>query len=223
MSKRVVVVGGGEVGSHVAGLLGEWGRQVVLVERRPERAELLGSEVAGVQIVTGDGTDPEVLEAAGIRGADILAAVTGSDDVNLTVASLARFQYGVERTVARVNVPRHAWLFTRELGVDVALNQAEVLSHLIAEGVSTPDMLTLLKLGGGRYSLVEAEVAAGAPAQGSALTSLDLPLECVVVGVLRGDELLLPRGPTVLQPGDRVLALTGPDHTVELRRLLEGD
>lgn len=217
MNKKVVIVGAGEVGSHVARLLVQWGRNPVLVDREPSRP------VAGAEIVRGDATDPEVLEAAGVRSADILAAVTGSDEVNLTVASLARFLFGVPRTLARVNIPRHAWMFTPDLGVDVALNQAEVMGHLIGEGASTGDMLTLLKLGGGRYSLIEAEVAAGAPAVGKALTALALPLECVLVGVLRQAELLLPRGPTVLQAGDRVLALAGQDHSEELRLLLEGE
>jgi len=217
MNKKVVIVGGGEVGSHVARLLVGWGRHPILVD------PVGGPPVSGAEWVRGDGTDPEVLEAAGLRGAGILAAVTGSDEVNLTVTSLARFQFGVPRTLARVNIPRHAWMFTPELGVDVALNQAEVMGHLIGEGASTGDMLTLLKLGGGRYSLIEAEVAPGAPAMGKALTSLPLPLDCVLVGVLRQAELLLPRGPTVLQAGDRVLALAGEDHSEELRLLLEVD
>lgn len=128
MKSKVLIVGGGEVGSHVAGLLAATGREVVVVE--------VSVDVTCEQpIVRGDGTDPEVLESAGIAGAGVVAAVTGSDEVNLTVASLARFCFGVERTVARVNGPRHAWLFGPELGVDVALNQAEVLSRLIEAGI----------------------------------------------------------------------------------------
>ena len=132
MSKTIVIVGGGEVGHHLAGLLLSWGHHPTLVEQRPAVVQRLKTR-GGAPVVEGDGTDPEILERAGIRSADILAAVTGSDAVNLTVASLARFQFVVGRTLARVNVPRHAWMFTSELGVDVALNQAEGLAHLIVE------------------------------------------------------------------------------------------
>ena len=222
MSKKVIVVGGGEVGSFLAGLLRGWGNETVLVEENPETARRLKEGANPAQVFCGDATDPEVLQSAGIRGADIVAAVTGSDEVNLTVASLARFEFGVGRTLARVNVPRHAWMFTPAVGVDVALNQAEVLAHLIVEQASTGNMLTLLKLGGGRYSLVEAEVGKNSPAAGQSIASLPLPLDCILVGILRRKELILPRGGTIIEADDHVLALTPGVHTEELRSVLEG-
>ena len=87
-----------------------------------------------------------MLEAAGIRQANVVAAVTGADETNLVVTSLARFEFDVPRTIARVNNPKNAWLFTPEMGVDVALNQADLMAHLIAEEMSLGDMMTLLKL-----------------------------------------------------------------------------
>lgn len=133
MKKQVLIVGGGEVGGSLAGLLLDWGHSTVLLELREDAVALWQGRLPGARVLQGDGTDPEALEAAGIRETDILAAVTRSDQVNLTVASLARFEFEVGRTVARVNVPRHAWMFTSGMGVDVALNQAEVLAHLIVE------------------------------------------------------------------------------------------
>jgi trk system potassium uptake protein TrkA len=221
MSKHVIIVGAGEVGSFLAGLLRTWGHQVVLVEENHATVTRLRQQ-SEAQVFGGDATDPEILQAAGIRGADIVAAVTGSDEVNLTVASLARFEFGVGRTLARVNVPRHAWMFTPEVGVDVALNQAEVLAHLIVEQASTGNMLTLLKLGGGRYSLLEAEIGPNSPAAGHTIASLPLPQECILVGVLRNKDMILPRGATVLQVHDQILALTHGDHVEALRSTLEG-
>ena len=221
MGKKVVIVGGGEVGQHLAGLLLAWGHHPTLVERRPEKVERLKYKGTAA-IVEGDGTDPQILETAGIRGADIMAAVTGSDEINLTVASLSRFQFNVGRTLARVNVPRHAWMFTAALGVDVALNQAEVLAHLIVEQASTGDMLTLLKLGGGQYSLIEVQVGPASTAIGKTITSLALPLECVIVGVLRQGSMVIPRGPTELRGGDQIIAMTHQDHCQQIRLLLEG-
>ena len=79
--------------------------------------------------------DPDVLEAAGIRRADLVAAVTGADETNLVVTSLARQEFNVHRVIARVNNPKNAWLFTPEMGCDVAVNQAEVMAKLIIEGM----------------------------------------------------------------------------------------
>jgi trk system potassium uptake protein TrkA len=86
--------------------------------------------------------------------------------------SLARFEFNVPRTIARVNIPKNSWLFTTEMGIDVALNQADLMSHIIAEEMSLGDMLTLLKLRKGQYSLVEQEVNSSALAVGKHIRDL---------------------------------------------------
>jgi trk system potassium uptake protein TrkA len=221
MSKRIVIVGGGEVGQHLLDLLLEWGHQPVLIERRLEVVQHLSSRTSA-RVLEGDGTNPEILESAGAQGADIVAAVTGCDPTNLVVASLARFQFAAGRTLARVNRPCHAWMFTPDLGVDVALNQAEVLAHLVVEHASTGDMMTLLKLGGGRYSLLETLVGPRSTAVGQTISALPLPAECVIVGIVRQAEVVLPRGPTILQAGDQVIVLLQAEHSDQIKGLLEG-
>jgi trk system potassium uptake protein TrkA len=136
----VIVVGGGKTGAHLAGLLVAGGHRVRLIEDRPQIVEKLGRELPAGVVLPGDGADPEVLERAGVRTADVVAAVTGDDEDNLVVATLARSEFAVRRVVARVNDPRNAWLFTPELGVDAAVNQADLMAKLIAEEMSLGDM-----------------------------------------------------------------------------------
>jgi trk system potassium uptake protein TrkA len=160
MATYVIVVGGGKVGTYLAlFLLGQQYR-VKVIENRRELIPKLEARLrpASGEVVLGSGTDPNVLEAAGIRQANVVAAVTGADEANLVVTSLARFEFGVPRTISRVNNPSNAWMFTAEMGVDVALNQADLMAHLIAEEMSLGDMMTLLKLRRGQYSLVEEKV-----------------------------------------------------------------
>lgn len=145
MARRVVIVGGGEVGTYVATLLLASGHQVRVLERRLEEIPRLQHALGPEAVLPGDGTDPEVLVSAGIRHAHVVAAVTGTDETNLVVMSLARFAFQVPRTIARVHTPGHAWMFTPVMGVDVALNQADILGHLITEEMSLGDMLTVLK------------------------------------------------------------------------------
>jgi trk/ktr system potassium uptake protein len=203
----VIVVGGGKVGRRLAGTLVEGGHQVQLVEAKPSEADQLRSEFRVDAVTTGSGTDPAVLDACGVRRANVVAAVTGDDETNLVVTSLARFEFNVTRVIARVNDPRNAWMFTPEMGVDVALNQADLLASLIAEEMSLGDMMTLLKLRKGQYSLIEEKVAPAAAAAGRALAELSLPPQCIIVAVIRKGELLIPNSELVLQPVDEVLAL----------------
>jgi trk system potassium uptake protein TrkA len=115
-----------------------------------------------------------VLESAGIRQANVVAAVTGDDETNLVVGSLARFEFGVQRVIARVNDPANAWIFTPKMGVDASLNQADLLAHLIAEEMSVGEMMTLLKLRKGEYSLVEEKVHPASTVTGKAIRDLSL-------------------------------------------------
>lgn len=216
----VIVVGGGKVGAYLANLLLSSGERVKVIEERREDIPALQRELPVEAVMQGSGADPLVLEAAGIRQADVVAAVTGSDETNLVVAGLARSEFGVARVIARVNDPRNAWMFTPKLGVDVALNQADLLAHLIAEEMSVGEMMTLLKLRKGEYSLVEEKVHAQSVAAGKAISALRLPAECVFAGIIRKGGLLIPRGDLVLQAGDEVLAVVHSSEMAKLAALL---
>lgn len=212
----VIIVGGGKTGSQLAFLLLNEGYEVKIIEDRLTVLERLRQELPVETVIAGDGSDPNVLEAAGIRRAHVLAAVTGSDEANLVITTLARFEFGVPRIIARVNNPKNAWLFTPEMGVDVALNQADLMAHLIAEEMSLGDMMTLLKLRKGQYSLVEEKVHPTAIAAGKAIRDLGLPDECVIAAIIRKGQLIIPHGDTVLQPADEVLMVS---HASQLQRL----
>jgi trk system potassium uptake protein TrkA len=203
----VMIIGGGKVGTYLANLLKGEGHVVKLIENRREEIGRLQTELSKEVVVWGNGTDPNVLEAAGIRTANVVAAVTGADEINLVVTSLARFEFGVLRTIARVNNPKNAWMFIPEMGVDVALNQADLMGHMIAEEMSLGDMMILIKLRKGQFSLVEEKVAPTSLVAGKAIRDLDLPPRCVFTAVLRKGEMLVPHGNLVLQPADEILAV----------------
>jgi trk system potassium uptake protein TrkA len=196
------------------------GHKVIVVEHQQEKLTLLHQELPTESIYEGNATDPAILEQAGIRNANVIAATTSSDSSNLALCFLARKLFGVPRTIARVNNPRNAWLFNGEFHVDVALNQANVFASLIQEEMSMGDMMTLLKLRRGRYSLVEEKVPDGAKAIGVALKDLGLPDECVIAAIIRDGKVTLPRGDTIFQKDDEILAVTDPDGARQLAELL---
>ncbi len=216
----VIIVGGGKVGSYLANLLLNEGHQLKVIDNRLEVIERLQEGLPREVLVHGDGSDPNLLEAAGIAQAHVLAAVTGNDEANLVITTLARFEFNVPRVIARVNNPKNAWTFTAEMGVDVAVNQAEILAKLILEEMSLGDMMTLLKLRRGEYSLVEEKVDPTSLAVGREVQSLDLPVECTLVAILRKGQLIVPHGNTVLQPADEILAVVHQSRLSQLAALL---
>lgn len=217
---NVLIIGGGRIGGYLGALLRDGGHDIRLIEVDPHRVDRLRAELGAELVVVGNGTDPDVLEAAGARSADSVVAVTERDETNLVVTSLARFEFDVPRTIARVNNPANAWLYTGEMGVDVALNQADIIGHLVAEEMSLGEMTTLLKLRRGSFALVEEQVHPASVAAGRTIAQLPLPPDCILVGVLRDDDVVTPHGDTVLDPGDEVLAIVRTDAATELARLL---
>lgn len=216
----VIIAGGGKTGSYLTELLLKEKHQVKVIEDRADVIERLKQELPPEAVIEGDGSSPSVLEAAGIAHANVLAAVTGEDEANLVIAMLARFEFRVPRIIARVNNPKNAWMFTPEMGIDVALNQPDMMAHLIAEEMSLGDMMTLLKLRKGQYALVEEKVHPSALAVGKAIRELMLPPECVLAAVIRKGNLIIPRGDVVLQPADEVLAVVHSSQTAALASLL---
>ena len=192
-----------------------------MVESRPDILERLRGELPEELVWVGEMSSPAVLEAAGIKRANVLAAVTSEDEVNLVIASLARFEFNVPRVIARVNDPGNAWMFTAQMGVDVALNQADIFSNLIAEEMSLGDMLMLLKLRRGEYSLVTERLPAGAAMLGRPLRDLPLPEACVIAAVMRQGRMLIPRGDMYFQAEDEVLAIVDDASLGTLKKLFE--
>ena len=138
----------------------------------------------------------------------------------LGVASLAKFRFKVRRVLSRINNPRHAWLFTPDFGVDVALNQADVMARLIEEEMSIGDMMMMLKLRRGEYSLVEEKLEAGSRMLQAPLKSLTLPVECVIAAVIRQGKVQIPRGNMLFEAGDEVLALVSNTSLPVLKKML---
>ncbi len=216
----VIIVGGGKTGSQLATELLKAGHKVKLVEDRPAVLERLKEELPDEVVFDGDGSSPSVLESAGIGQAQVLAAVTGDDEDNLVITTLGRFEFGVPRIIARVNNPKNMWLFTPEMGVDVALSQSDILAKLIAEEMSLGDMMTLLKLRKGEFSIVEEKVDPRAVVVGKKLRDIELPSKCVFAAVIRKGELIVPNGNTELTPVDEVIALVHASQAQQLADLL---
>jgi trk system potassium uptake protein TrkA len=216
----VLIAGGGRTGARLANLLMNQNYKVRLIENRSELLGRLHQELPTEVIYEGNPVDPSVLTAAGINDIHALAAVTSEDAANLALCFLAKTMFDVPRTIARVNNPNNAWLFNEKFHVDVALNSADVLAHLIEEEMSLGDMITLFKIRRGRYSVVEEKVPEGAKAIGIQLKDLDLAEHCVIAAIIRNGVMTLPRGDSALQENDEIIAVASPEGAKKLAELL---
>jgi trk system potassium uptake protein len=220
---RVVVSGGGAIGRHLSADLVARGHEVILIEQSRSTVEDLRHEIPDVNVMLGDACEPWVLEQADLAATDVVVAATGDDEDNLVTSLLAKQEFAVPRVLARVNHPKNEWLFTEQWGVDQAVSPPHILTAMVEEAVTTGDLVQLLRLQGGRVSIVELKLAADSTATGKPLYELSLPPGTVIVAIVREGDVVLPQPESVFAEGDELVALAAPESESALRSAIVGD
>ena len=216
----ILVIGAGKVGYFLAKRLCQGKHTVSIVDKDRLVCDEIAKELEAL-VVNGDGCDPRILEEAGIERADVLAAVTGEDEDNLIICQLAKEKFNLQRTVGRVNNPDNEHTFN-ELGVDVPVDSTKIIAKIIEEEVSFSDFVNLMSFKRGKLAIVRVDLPSDSPVINKEVKDITLPQDAVLVSIVRGEEVILPKGNTVLKPGDDVIALTLVGNEPQLLSLLVG-
>jgi trk system potassium uptake protein TrkA len=216
----IIIVGAGKVGYFLAKRLCQNKHGVSIVEKDKTTCDEIAKELE-VLVIRGDGCDPQILEQAGAARADVVAAVTGDDEDNLIICQLAKELFRVRRTVGRVNNPYNEHTFS-ELGVDVPMNSTEIIAKIIEEEASFSDFVSLLSFKRGKLAIVRVDLPEDSPVIDKQVKDIQWPENSVLLSVVRQDDVVIPRGDTVLRAGDDVIALTMVGNESQLSNLLAG-
>jgi len=217
---RVVVVGAGSVGRSIARELIYNGHQVLLIDNLLDEART--RTVPEASWLLADACETSTLQEAGLEDCDVVVCATGDDKVNLVVSLLAKTEFGVPRTVARVNNPKNEWMFDEAWGVDVAVSTPRLMTALVEEAVSVGDLVRLFQFQQGRATMVEITVPTDSPSVGRAVGQLRLPEECVLVGIIRDEVPIAPSRDDSVEALDELLFITTPEAEAPLGALLTG-
>jgi trk system potassium uptake protein TrkA len=218
---KVVIAGGGSVGTSIATDLCAAGHEVLVIESDVERVERL-QELMSCRFLAGDACEVSTLAAAGTGEADVVVGATGDDEDNLVVALLSKQEFAVPRVIARINHPKNRWLFNETWGVDVSVSTPHLMTALVEEAVSVGTLVRLLHFAEGTAGLVEVTLAGDSPAAGQEVQHLGIPRDASIVTVVRERRVVVPRGDTVLEVGDEVIALVTQDSEEAVRSILVG-
>jgi len=217
---HIIIVGAGKVGYFLAKRLVCSHHKVSIVDRERLVCEEIAKELEAL-VINGDGCDPHILEEAGIERADVLAAVTGEDEDNLIICQLAKEKFNVRRTVGRVNNPDNEHAFA-ELGIDVPVDSTKIIAKIIEEEVSFSDFVNLMSFKRGKLTIVRVDLPEDSPVINKEVKDVKLPADSVLVSILRGEEVIIPKGNTVLKAKDDVIAITAIGNEPQLLNLLVG-
>ncbi|MFM7061152.1 MAG: potassium channel family protein [Actinomycetes bacterium] len=219
---RVAIAGAGNVGLHVANALRRSGHEVLIIEQRQAVVDRSDVE-AGIEWYVGDSCEVSSLREAKLEECEVMVAATGDDEDNLVTSLLAKQEFGIPRVIARVNHPKNEWMFTENWGVDQFVSTPQLITSLVEEAVNVGKLVEILRFEGGLARLVEVTLAGNSPVVGKAIRELEIPRDATIVALLREDHLIVPRGDTVFETGDEVLALVTPDSEETVRHLLTTD
>ena len=218
---RVAIAGAGNVGLFIANDLVSAGHEVQLIEQNPAVVEKADSS-DGIEWLLADACEVSSLRQAGLERCEVVVAATGDDEDNLVISLLAKQEFGVPRVVARVNHPENEWLFNDNWGVDISVSTPHLITALVEEAVSVGRLVRILQFERGTVRLVEVTLAPDSPVIDQAIKDLDIPRDATFVAVVRGEHVVMPRGDTIFEAGDEVLAMVTGDSEEDVRRILTG-
>lgn len=217
---KAIIVGGGKVGYYLLKTLKDKYFDVVLVEQSKELCDKIAEEL-DAEIICGDGSDIDVLEDAGIEDAEIIAAVTGKDEENLVVCQMAKINFNIKNTIARINNPKNRAIF-KALGVDKTVCSTEVIANLIEGEFASQRLKIVQTIERGKVLMVEALIQENYICCNKIVSELKLPDECVIVSLIRNDKVLFPRGNTIILSGDKILMVTNAEKKLDVENAVIG-
>lgn len=216
---RVLILGGGKLGYYLAKTLLESDHELCLIEQSRNRCEFL-SDNLHIPVICGDGTRPEVLAKAKAGAFDVFVALTGKDEDNLVGCEIAKKQFGIKRTVSRSNNPKNIAIM-KSLGVDIALNTTRIIADMIDHEIDSAPVQMMASISNSNAIISEYDIPVNWSKSGKKIMELDIPENCVMVYIMRKDQLLIPRGNSEIFAGDSVLALTVGSAAKKLKKIFE--
>jgi len=206
---RVVIAGAGSVGRSIAHELLAHGHEITIVDRQPSAMRV--AQVADAEWLLADACELSALTEAKVDECDVVVAATGDDKANLVISLLAKTEFGVPRTVARVNNPKNEWMFDEAWGVDVAVSTPRIMTAMVEEAVSVGDLIRIFTFHHSGADILEITLPTGAPLAGVRVGQVMWPTDTVLACIVRGDRPIAPSPDDTLEEGDQLLFVTGRD------------
>ncbi len=218
-ARRIVIVGGGNVGMFLAKELEQSDHPVniKIIERDHARAEFIGDQIPKSVVIEGDGLDSEILKEAGVETAETVVAVANDDEVNILSSLLAK-RLGALRTIALINNPAYGPLMS-SLGVDVYVDPRETTVSTILQHIRRGRIRGLFSVRGGEAEVIEAEALETTPLVGKTIHDMELPDGVMIGAVVRDGEVIMPRGGTTFEIGDRIIVFSMADAVKKVEQL----
>ena len=216
---KVIIVGGGKVGYYLVRTLLEHKHEPTVIEINHDVSKRIANEM-DIPVIFGDATRYETLAAADTANIDAFISVTGSDESNCIACQLAKNEFGVKKTIAKSNNPKNVTVM-QALGIDNVINSTDSIASLIEREVDTSKIKQLLQINQGEAVLFEVQIPEEYVYDGKMLMEFKFSSLCNIVSITRGDNIIIPRGQSVIRSGDKLLIISEAGAVKELKSVMK--
>lgn len=218
MTKKVTIIGGGNVGEMLADNLEDARMKVKIIERDTQRCQKLSETLSNTLIINGDGTDLSLLNEEDISSSDVVVSVTNNDEKNLLCSLLAK-QLGVKRVISRVSKNANIPLFER-VGIDIALSDKIAALNEVKNSISGGKVDILATVEQGKGEIIEIGVN-DLKFDNTKIMDLHLPVKAVISVIQRRNKIIIPKGDTIIKSGDVLIIFTTGENAPELKEFFK--
>jgi trk system potassium uptake protein TrkA len=216
--RRVIIVGAGETGTALATALDQTKINVKIIDRDNQRCVSLAENLERIIVIHGDGTDKNLLLEENIDNVDMLVALTGDEESNVLISLLAK-GLGAKKNIIRVNKLSYIPLVS-EIGIDTVVSSRLSAIGAIIQYIRRGKIISVAPLKGEHAEAIEAEALETSDIVNVPLSKVKFPKGALVGAVVHGEEIIVPRGDTVIKPGDRLIIFALRKEVPKLEKLL---
>src|SRR3989339_850727 len=192
---KIIIIGGGKIGYYLAKTLIPFKHDITLIEEQKELCIKVANEL-NINVLSGDGTNIEILTEAKASEANVFIAVSGKDEVNLIACQLAKRNF--------------------------AVNSTSIIADLIEQEVDYSGMKTLMKIRNSNLILSEIQITKNSPINNKSLKEINIPRDCILVSVIRAEEVIIPNGYTIIKDNDLIITVSSKEDEEEIKRYFIG-
>jgi len=218
---KIIIVGAGKVGCQIAKTLSSEKHDVILIEKNDAIRQSAQNNL-DVLTILGNGANVRTLEEAGIKQADMIIAVTSSDEANM-IACMTAKQFGVPQKIARIRNPEYLYanaLSREKLGIDLTINPERATAKEIVKLLKSPiNVAQVQSFAGGKVQLFELKVEKNFPFLNQKLKTITFKYPILVAAIYRNDNIIIPNGEEKILPGDNLHILIKKDYFLELNEI----
>jgi trk system potassium uptake protein TrkA len=214
----ILIIGAGEVGYYLAQLLLEEEHDAVVIDKSAERCDKISRDL-DIVATQGDGTEPRLLEKAGVKEADAVVALTGQDETNMIISLLAK-ELGAKQVAARISKVDYDEQVLKKLGIDIVIHPEAAAAGYIAELITKPEVLDLAFISRGSAEIMEIQITEKSKIAGKKIKDIEHPPGSALVAIFEDKNLVIPDAETLIKPGQKILILAKREIAESVRKII---